>query len=166
ISRCMKRIFPSQIGSLRIPLVIGGLFAAALIAIFGVLSKSERAMADGPAQPPVVKLLFLGDKGHHQPRARFEDLQPALAARNSSMEYTEKLDDINPENLAKYDGLVVYANIDNITPEAAKALIDYVEGGKGFIPLHCASYCFRNSPEVVALIGGQFLRHKTGTFRT
>src|SRR5262245_43468060 len=109
----MKRTFPSQTGYLRISLVFGSLFAAALIATVGMLSRSERAMADGPAQPPAVKLLFLGDKGHHQPRARFEDLQPALAARNISIEYTDKLDDINPEKLANYDGLVVYANIDN-----------------------------------------------------
>src|SRR5207253_1099675 len=32
-------------------------------------------------------------------------------------------------------------------------------------PIHCASYCFRNSDEVVALMGAQFQRHGTGVFR-
>src|SRR5262249_44947895 len=33
-------------------------------------------------------------------------------------------------------------------------------------PLHCASYCFLNSPRCIELIGAQFKRHGTGTFRT
>ena len=33
------------------------------------------------------------------------------------------------------------------------------------MPLHCATYCFRNSDELVALMGAQFKRHGTGTFR-
>ena len=37
---------------------------------------------------------------------------------------------------------------------------------KGFIPLHCASYCFLNSPKYIELVGAQFQRHGTGTFRT
>ena len=34
------------------------------------------------------------------------------------------------------------------------------------MPLHCASYCFLNSPKYIALVGAQFLRHGTGTFDT
>jgi uncharacterized protein len=113
-----------------------------------------------------LKLLFLGDKGHHQPALRFRQLQPVMAKVGIDVTYTEEMSALSEKTLARYDGLIVYANIDNIAPEQAKALLDYVAGGKGFIPLHCASYCFRNSPEVVALIGAQFLRHNTGTFRT
>src|SRR5262249_42714531 len=61
---------------------------------------------------------------------------------------------------------IVYANIDRITKDQEKALLDYVSSGKGFIPLHCASYCFRNSTAYVALVGAQFRSHGTGTFRT
>ncbi|MEJ7681866.1 MAG: ThuA domain-containing protein [Segetibacter sp.] len=32
------------------------------------------------------------------------------------------------------------------------------------MPLHCASYCFRNSDEAVEMIGGQFLSHKVDSF--
>src|SRR5262249_35841804 len=46
------------------------------------------------------------------------------------------------------------------------ALLEFVEGGKGFIPIHCASYCFLNSPKYLALVGAQFQKHGTGTFRT
>ncbi len=112
-----------------------------------------------------LKLLYLGDSGHHQPRARFGQLQPVLKARGIELEYTDVVGDLNAEKLAKFDGLVLFANIDKIEDDQAKALLAYVASGKGFIPLHCASYCFRNSDDVVALMGAQFQRHGTGTFR-
>jgi putative membrane-bound dehydrogenase-like protein len=113
-----------------------------------------------------VKVLFLGDDGHHQPALRFRQLQPVLAARGIDLTYTDKVDALNPRTLAGYDALLVYANIGSITPEQEKALLDFVEGGKGFVPVHCASYCFLNSPKYVALVGAQFKSHGTGTFRT
>ncbi|MFL5342416.1 MAG: PVC-type heme-binding CxxCH protein [Gemmataceae bacterium] len=120
----------------------------------------------GADAPKPLKILFLGDRGHHQPAARFRQLQPVLAKRGIDLVYTESADALNPKVLAGYDGLLVYANIDEIKPEQEKALLDFVAGGKGFIPLHCASFCFRNSPKYVELVGAQFQRHSTGTFRT
>ena len=113
-----------------------------------------------------LRVLFLDDNGHHRPRERFVQLQPVLAERGIELVYTDKVTDLNPENLARYDALMLYANIDKIDPRSERALLDYVAGGGGFVPLHCATYCFRNSDRVVALMGGQFKRHGTGTFRT
>ena len=62
--------------------------------------------------------------------------------------------------------LLIYANITEISPEQEKALLEYVRGGGGFVPLHCASYCFLNSPKYIALVGAQFQRHGTGEFDT
>jgi putative membrane-bound dehydrogenase-like protein len=121
-------------------------------------------VADEPTKP--LKILFLGDNGHHRPAERFRQLQPVLEKRGIELTYTDKVDALNPKVLAGYDGLIVYANIDRLSPEQEKALIDFVEGGKGFIPLHCASFCFRNSKRYIDLVGAQFQRHKTGTFRT
>jgi len=112
------------------------------------------------AEPAPLKLLFLGDNGHHRPADRFAQLQPVLAQRSIEIKYTDDVAAaLSPDSLKQFDGLILYANIDNIAPEHAKTLLDYVAGGKAFVPLHCATYCFRNSPEVVALMGGQFLRH-------
>lgn len=113
-----------------------------------------------------LKVLFLGDAGHHQPRPRYDQLRPVMAARGIDMVYTDVMSDLNADNLASYDALLLYANIDKIDPPEEKALLDYVAGGGGFVPLHCATYCFRNSDEVVALMGGQFQRHGVGVFRT
>ena len=122
------------------------------------------AAADAPARP--ISALFLGDRGHHKPADLVAQVGPVLASRGVEITYTESLADINPANLSKYDALILYANIDAITPEAEHALLGYVEGGGGFVPLHCASFCFRNSPAFVALVGAQFKSHGTGEFDT
>ena len=112
------------------------------------------------AEPPSLKLLFLGDNGHHRPADRFAQLQPVLSERGIEVKYTDDVAAaLSPESLKQFDGLILYANIDRIEPAQATALLDYVASGKAFIPLHCATFCFRNSPDVVALMGGQFLRH-------
>ena len=116
------------------------------------------------ATPDPLHVLFLGDGGHHRPGDRAAQISPVLATRGIAVAYTESLADLNPGNLAKYDALLIYANIDAISPEAARALKDYVAAGGGFVPIHCASYCFRNDPEVVALMGGQFQSHGAGEF--
>jgi len=133
--------------------------------VLGVLCSLGATSCDA-APPPRLKLLFLGDNGHHEPAVRFKQLQPVLKKRRIEMVYTDVVADLNPATLAEYQGLVLYANIDTIAPDQAQALLDYVASGRGFIPLHCASYCFRNNDDVVKLIGGQFLRHGTGTVRT
>src|SRR5688500_6781128 len=118
------------------------------------------------AESGKLRILLLGDNGHHKPAERFKQLQPVLAERGVELTYTDKMGDINAENLAKYNGLAIYANTTHIEPEQEKALLEYVEGGKGLIAIHCASYCFLNSPKYVTLVGAQFKRHGTGTFRT
>jgi putative membrane-bound dehydrogenase-like protein len=115
---------------------------------------------------PLLKVLFLGDRGHHQPADRAAQLTPVLAGRGIQITYTEKLGDLTRETLGRYDALLIYANIEKIAPAQERALLDYVEGGGGFVPVHCASYCFLNSPRYIALVGAQFRRHGTGEFDT
>ncbi|MEM8734179.1 MAG: ThuA domain-containing protein, partial [Planctomycetota bacterium] len=117
------------------------------------------------AQSQDIKALFLGDQGAHQPQARFAELQPPLAARGIELVYTDDVTELTPTNLANYKALVVYANIDQIEDQYAKSILDYVADGGGFVPLHCASFCFRNQPDLVALMGAQFVRHGTGVFQ-
>src|SRR4051812_25870525 len=138
--------------------------AALLVTLVGLASAALQPDQTPKAKP--LAALFLGDRGHHRPADRFEQLGPVLANRGINLTYTEDADDLNPANLAKYDALIVYANIDNISPGQEMALLDFVDKGGGFIPLHCASYCFRNSEAYVKLVGAQFLRHGTGEFDT
>ncbi len=121
---------------------------------------------DAHAAPARLRVLFLGDNAGHKPVERHRLLLPVLKARGIDLVYSDKPADLNAANLAKYDALAIYANIDRIEPAQEKALLDFVAGGKAFVPIHCASFCFRNSDAYVALVGAQFRSHDSGVFRT
>ncbi|MCY7350772.1 MAG: ThuA domain-containing protein [Cytophagaceae bacterium] len=129
----------------------------------GRATQSSVAKSDIPRR---VEILFLGDRGHHRPIERIPSLMAALGNKGINLTYTETLEDLNAANLAKYDGLLIYANWDSIPPAPEQALLDFVASGKGLIPVHCASYCFRNSAEYVKMVGGQFFRHRMDTIQT
>src|SRR5436309_595145 len=95
------------------------------------------APATALAQPAPIKILFLGDNGHHKPKERYRQIEPVLAAHGIRVEYADVTLALTPETLGRFDGLLVYANLEQITPEQEKALLDYVAAGKGFIPIHC-----------------------------
>src|SRR5262245_31571941 len=84
-------------------------------------------VAVAPAdKPKPIKVLFLGDNKHHRPHDRFRQIQPVLAARGIDVEYTDRVDALNPKTLAGFDALIIYANHETITAEQEKALLDYV----------------------------------------
>jgi len=117
------------------------------------------------AAPAPVKVLFLGHHSEHHNSAKFEPmLAAALAPEKITFDYSEDPADLNTAKLAQYDALMIYANHTTITPDQEKALMDYVEGGKAFLPIHAASFCFQNSPAYIALVGAQFQKHGTGEF--
>ncbi len=116
--------------------------------------------------PRSVELLFLGhDSEHHNSAAYMPMLASALSKEGINLTYTADLNDLNPQTLSKYDGLMIYANHEQISPEQEKALMSFVEEGKGLIPVHCASFCFQNSEKYIELVGAQFQKHETGTFQ-
>lgn len=116
-------------------------------------------------KPRRLEILFLGHKSkHHDSEKLAELLSQEYFKQGINITYTTNPDDLLQEDLKLYDGLLLYANHDSITAPQEKALLNYVNSGKGFIPIHCASWCFRNSPEVVELIGGQFKTHQYDSF--
>ncbi len=115
--------------------------------------------------PRRIELLFLGyEQEHHNSRAYFPILASALTKDGINITYTEDVNDINAKNLNIYDGLIIYANHESINPSQEKALMNFVSDGHAFIPLHSASFCFKNSPKYIDLVGAQFMDHGTGTF--
>ncbi len=116
-------------------------------------------------EPRRLELYFLGhDSKHHDSEMLAEILSQEYFKEGINITYTTDPEILASEELKEYDGLIVYANHDEITDTQAKGLLDFVSSGKGFIPLHSASYCFRNNDEVVKLIGGQFSSHGGGSF--
>ena len=132
-----------------------------LLALAILLTPAVAQAQEGPLQ-----VLFLGDRGHHQPAQRFAELAPALAQRGIELSYTEDLARLSPEGLVQFDALCVYANIDLLPEENERSLVKWVEAGGGLVALHCASYCFQNSDAWIELVGARFLRHGSGVFRT
>ncbi len=127
--------------------------------VVGLLSSHTVSSAE-------LNVLFLGDRGPHRPRERFRQVAPVLKHRGIRVDYTDDITAVTLNHLSHYDTLLLYANIDRIEPPLEQALLDYVADGGGFVAIHCASYSFRNSPKMIALIGAQFRSHGTGVFRT
>ena len=124
-------------------------------------------MPDIPQKGRRAEVLFLGHASeHHNSRLYAPWLATALFQSGINITYTEKLEDLNKENLAKYDGLVIYANHEVLSKEQEAAMKDFLESGKGLIPLHSATGCFKNSEWYIKTIGGQFDSHGVANFKS
>ncbi|GEM_PF-530890 len=151
------------------------LLTAACVAAMTVaaLGPAWTARAAAPQQTPStggegrpLRLLFLG---HEQRNHNSHELFPLLAAPLARMgihltHVDTPAEALDPERLQYYDGLVIYGNHMEITPEQEDALVSFVEGGKGLVAIHSASYMFIKAPRYIPLVGGQFLRHGAGEF--
>jgi len=148
--------------------ILKGIFCQVLLISFLVgCNTSVKKQIAADDQPRRIELLFLGHEiEHHNSREYFPILAAALTNDGINITYTEDVNDINSKNLDLYDGLIIYANHESIKPQQEKALLDFVSEGKAFIPIHSASFCFKNSPKYIDLVGAQFMNHGTGTFST
>jgi len=119
------------------------------------------------AQAPRVerlRVLFLGDNGHHQPTRRAKELLPVLAKNGIDLFYTDSRDDLNSAELGRYHAVMLYNNHVAVSDPQIAALLSFVQGGGGLVVLHCASASFQNSEEFIRLTGAAFKSHGTGTF--
>lgn len=132
------------------------------LAVF-FIAASAYQVTDTPRR---LEILFLGHQNNrsHNSERLADILAKEYFKDGINITFTTRPDDLNEEKLSNYDGLIVYANHDTISASQEKALLGFVKSGKGFIPLHSASWCFRNSGEVVEMIGGQFKSHKYDSF--
>src|SRR6476660_7281197 len=110
------------------------------VLVFALAAVAPRAQS--PAKKGrAIEILFLGHKSPHHDSTKYEPmLASAIGAEGFHFTYTTEPSDLNAPNLAKYDALMIYANHTTIAPDQEKALLDFVEGGKGFLPIHCASF--------------------------
>lgn len=141
---------------------VATLFVTLLLAIIFTIATSHTSSNNSRR----LEILFLGHKNNtnHNSERLADIFTREYFKKGINISFTTDPDDLNRENLAKYDGLIVYANHDTISQSQEKALLEFVRSGKGFIPLHSASWCFRNSSEIVEMIGGQFKSHKYDSF--
>jgi len=116
-------------------------------------------------EPRRVEILVLGHESeHHNSEQLMMHLGVQLFQKGINLTYTSDPNDLNEDVLYNYDGLMIYANHDEITTDQEDALKEYLQSGRALIPVHSASWCFRNSDWYVEAVGGQFKSHETGEF--
>ena len=114
--------------------------------------------------PQRLRVLFLGDNGHHRPTQRAQQILPALARNGIDLFYTDRLEDLTDSELDRYQALVLYNNHLNVGEAQLASLMRFVGDGGGLVVIHCASASFQNSEEFIRLVGAAFKSHGTGTF--
>lgn len=131
----------------------------------GNVKQKEKQAAINSEPPGRIEILFLGhDSEHHNSEKFVPILAMPLFQKGINITYTEDTKDLTLKNLEKYDGLMIYANQVQLTPEEEAAMKSFVEGGKGLIPIHSASFMFQNSDWYISTVGAQFKSHETGDF--
>jgi putative membrane-bound dehydrogenase-like protein len=152
---------------------LGGALALS-VACLSLLAQTREAQPPG-ARPSrsaggrPLHVLFLGQEDAqevpHHPARMFPLLAAPLARRGIQLTYVgTPAEALAATMLGYYDALMIYGNHTAIAPEQEKALLDFVEGGRGLIALHSASDEFKNSDKYISLIGAQFQRHGAGEF--
>ncbi len=131
-------------------------------AVMLVLCAACQTADNGPRR---IEVLFLGHESrHHDAQTYAPLLASALATHGINISYTNAVSSLSKDVLSRYDALLLYANHDSISQAQERALLDFVASGKGFLPVHSASYCFRNSEAFIRLVGAQFESHGAGIF--
>jgi putative membrane-bound dehydrogenase-like protein len=115
-----------------------------------------------------INVLFIGDRGFHQPVDRLSDVYGELVRAGVAVDYEDDLDVINLAVLRQYDTVVMYANQAQhaeVPFDFMRAITRYVRGGGGFVGLHCTSGCFAQSEAWLKFIGARFESHGGEVFK-
>jgi hypothetical protein len=95
----------------------------------GGLATRTPAVKAGASKGRRAEVLFLGHNSKHHDSGKYAPwLSIKLFKSGINMSYTVDPNDINPENLKKYDGLIIYANHDSLSPSQESAMKAFVEG--------------------------------------
>jgi uncharacterized protein len=119
-----------------------------------------------PGEEGRVRVLFLGDDGHHRPWERARAVLPVLAERGVDLFYTDDPEELTAEVLGRYHVLLVYGNQSRISDERLLDLLEFLRSGGGLVAVHSASASFPGSEAFIRLVGGAFKSHGVGTFST
>ena len=138
--------------------------------ILGILLQGLYAPAAAAAEEDgIIDLLFLGHSqregdGYHLSHVYAPILNRSLGKEKIRMRYEEDPAVLNEADLGQADVLLIYANHNQLTEAQETALLNFVEEGGGFLPIHCASACFEHSDRYVDLVGARFKSHGYESF--
>lgn len=162
----MKSINKMKINCTGLGIITGFIFLA-----IGCSPDASSVESSQNQRAEIVHVLFLGDDRGHEPSVRLRDIARPMLDRGIELFYTSDINDINSQNLSKYDVLLIYANYHEpyypeTDPEMMEALLDFVEQGGGLVGVHSVSGNFGDSDQFIQLLGGAFESHSTDTIHT
>ncbi len=132
-----------------------------------ILATTFQGLFSSQAGP--VRVLFLGHDSEdlHPSDLYFPMLSQALGRDAIYFDYVTAVEEAlgDARYLGRFDALLLYANHEEITSKQWENLKSFVEAGGGFVPIHCASWCFQNEPGFDQLVGGRFAHHRAGEFQ-
>lgn len=143
------------------------LILAALFSFTGCKQASAILLPRNVHEGP-IRVLFLGDEEeNHRSDLYYPMLQQALGPNAIYFDYVTTVEEAlgDGDFLNRFDSLLIYANHKEITPLQWENLNAFIDSGGGFLPIHCASWCFQNEPGFDQLVGGRFAGHKKGVFK-
>lgn len=87
-------------------------------------------------------------------------LKIAEQTKAYEIDFSYDYEDFSEDNLARYDA-ILFNNTTNLVPDPSqqRAILDFVNQGKGIIGFHAAADNFKKWEEGIALIGGVFNGH-------
>ncbi len=122
------------------------------------------------SDPKPHALVLVGDR-YHEPGHTEEGLQPVFDATGVIPHYTADVKSLNAETLSHVkllvilrDGMLWPDGPDKpykiwMTPEQEKAVVDFVEGGGGFLNLHNSMGLYPKDGPYLNLVGGRYIGH-------
>ena len=96
-----------------------------------------------------IRVLFLGHESKlHNSNEYYPVLSESFGRDAIYFDYVTSVNQAlgDADYLNHFDALLLYANHPKLTSVQWKNLLSFVRSGKGFIPIHCASWCFSNIP--------------------
>ncbi len=129
--------------------------------------EKERVLAALPneplADPSTERRLLVYYRQQYPHRAtaigNFAIEQMGQSTGAYTVEFTDQPEDINSENLAQYDVLVLNNNVRwdrTLTDAGRQAVLTYVRGGGGLVAIHAATDAARNWPDGEQMLGAVF----------
>ena len=142
------------------------------LAMITVLFAVGRTLVTPQAEARRLSVLFFGAPTAHSPAhnpiTRYRAIKKHLGAEGIDFTYTEDPKEaFNAQTLSQHDAVLMYGNWEqqgNMPADQEKNLLDFVNNGGGFLPIHCASACYGKSDIFINLVGGRFKSHGAEIF--
>lgn len=142
-----------------------------LALVFACFALGKNLLVQKPEGRRLNVLFFGAPTSHsaaHDPITRYRVIKKHLGVEGIDFNYSEDPAEVfSKETLERYDALLMYGNWEQngtMPADQQDALLNWVSEGGAFLPIHCASACYGNSPAFVELVGAKFKSHTDGVF--